>query len=308
MRCIGALLACRLMSCFAGLSCLPCIPTGSQQKLSITAKFVGEKVCHSTPSDSDHNAIVFTFKNGRQQLASLLSWNILCQYSYNEQWGFPFDGFCRRSEASADYMKRLDRTAAEVKSLVDLHNPDAILLQECAEGHEFGHGVITQHLDKILSPLGYTVLHDGEFVTAVRGDSAQIALPALQRQSGKIHAVHCEKLNCIILNVHLNWDKAGSENPGKTREDLDKLTKHLRSVYPSSHILLAGDTNRVPSGWELRQQVDPDASTIEQLGDGFGTLGYPPGPTNVRWSGEAKGSEMTYADFSLWIPPADQST
>mmetsp|Transcript_83294 Transcript_83294/g.231141 ORF Transcript_83294/g.231141 Transcript_83294/m.231141 type:complete len:131 (+) Transcript_83294:570-962(+) len=88
-----------------------------------------------------------------------------------------------------------------------------------------------------------------------------------------------------------------------SRADVELVTAQLRASYPDSHVLLAGDTNRVPDGLPPSQQTDPDAATIEQLVGGLGVLCRPPGPTNVRWSGEQKGSEMTFADFALWLPP-----
>jgi len=267
--------------------------------------FVGQRVDASIPSDSDHNAILFSFTHGQQGRVNLLSWNIGCQYGFNEQWGFPFDGFCRLSESDADYIQRLDRTVAEVKRLAESYNPEAILLQECAEPLEFAHGVIPDQLEDLLAPLGYVILHEGEFVTAVRGLPEQhmtVELPKLRRQSGKIHAVHSDKLDCILLNVHLHWDQLNSENEVSTREDLVLVITHLRTLYPASPICLAGDTNRVPVGLLPHEQTDPDAATIESLVEGLGLLSRPPGPTNVRWSGAAKGSEMTFADFALWVP------
>lgn len=264
------------------------------------ARFVGNTVEASKPSDSDHNAILFVMERCNKEPLKLLTWNILCKYGYNEQYGFPFDGFNRKFEAESDYISRLRRTAKSVRAYVESSgSPQAILLQECAEPHEFGHGVIVQELTDQLSQFGYKILHEGEFVTAtLASDAETLKLPILQRQGGKIHAVSCGQLGCVVLNVHLNWDKQGSDNESSSRKDLQAIIAHLRSSHPQSEIYLAGDTNRVPINLPRTDHV---AATIEQLTDGLGDLCFPPGPTNVRWSSDLGVSEMTYADFAMKV-------
>jgi len=184
---------------------------------------------------------------------------------------------------------------------VEAHQPHAVLLQECAEPGDFGHGFIAEQLQG-LGPLGYRLLQQGEFLTAVLGASARaVELPPLRRQAGKLHAVHSPELNSVILNAHLGWDRMGSEAAAQTRQDIEAVLAHLRELFPGAQVLLAGDTNRVPAA---APRTDPDAETIEQLADGLGQLCPPPGPTNVRWSGAERGSELTYADFALRCPAA----
>lgn len=268
------------------------------------AVFVGHCVKTSEPSDSDHNAILFVLSRSDQDQPAMriLSWNILCKYGYNEQWGFAFDGWNRRFEAASDYLLRLERTALQVTRFVDTHHPHAVFLQECAEKGEFGHGVIGQVLKEHLSPSGYTILECDEFVIAIRSASAHaLDLPTTSRQEKKIQAVYSEELAAVFLNVHLLWDhKDNNENKEATRQSLHTIVSHVRTRFPRAQIYLAGDTNRV---LDREPRTDPNASTIEELGDGLGTVIYPPGPTNVRWSGEEKGSEMTYADFAIVIAP-----
>merc|ERR1712159_838566 len=124
---------------------------------------------------------------------------------------------------------------------------------------EFGYGMLSEQVERSLSPMGYVVLHRGEFITAIRDSSAQTAvvLPELKRQTGKIHAVYFAKLNCVILNMHLSWDKINSENARLTNEDLKLIISHLRVSYPGSYVFLAGDGNRVPEGLPASQQTDP---------------------------------------------------
>eukprot|EP00930_Biecheleria_cincta_P042979 TRINITY_DN29562_c0_g1_i1.p1 TRINITY_DN29562_c0_g1~~TRINITY_DN29562_c0_g1_i1.p1 ORF type:complete len:284 (+),score=33.17 TRINITY_DN29562_c0_g1_i1:57-908(+) len=278
---------------------LPCCGSRDREDFS-RARFLGTTVDVSKPTDSDHNAILFTLGRCGKEPLKLLTWNILCKYGFNEQYGFPFDGFNRKFEGESDYTLRLQRTAKELKAHVESsESPQVILLQECAEPHEFGYGVIVQELADQLSQFGYKILHEGEFVTATLAAGAEtLVLPPLRRQSGKIHAVSCGELGCIVLNVHLNWDKQGSENERLSRTDLETIIADLRSSHPQSEIYLAGDTNRVPANLP---RTDQAAATIEQLTAGLGDLCFPPGPTNVRWSGDLGVSEMTYADFALRV-------
>eukprot|EP00929_Paragymnodinium_shiwhaense_P000681 TRINITY_DN100914_c0_g1_i1.p1 TRINITY_DN100914_c0_g1~~TRINITY_DN100914_c0_g1_i1.p1 ORF type:complete len:348 (+),score=36.18 TRINITY_DN100914_c0_g1_i1:140-1045(+) len=266
----------------------------------ITSEFLGQVCRAEVPSDSDHSAILFKFKlDEKPTEISMISWNILCQYGYNEQWGFPYDGYCRRGESNACYVARLKRTAEELGQHAKAHEPQAILLQECAEPHEYGTGVIAEEVRSQLDGLGYHVLSEGEFVTAVKAPGAvavDLQALSLERQQGKMHVVYSGDLNAVFVNVHLQWEKEGSENEKKSRAALESVLSHLKMRYPGVFIMLAGDTNRVP--FTLRR-VDKEAATIEQLVDGLGELGYPPGPTNVRWNGDEKKSEMTYADFAL---------
>lgn len=280
----------------------PCFGGGrATGAIDSNAVFVGHRIRADEPSDSDHNAILFSFGGSRRgdEAVTLLSWNILCQYGYNEEWGYPFDGFNRRVEGGSEYVSRLHRTAAEVLGLVERHRPRAILLQECAEPGEFGHGVLTALLLDCLSPHGYTVLDAGEFVTALRAGSAlTLALPALQRQAGKLHVVCCDELNVIVLNAHFLWDGAGSANEKATRLDLEAVLSSCWASRPGAQVFLAGDTNRVPQG------RPGGASTIDQLVDGLGALCRPPGPTNVCWNCDKQTSEMTYADFAIRCAPS----
>jgi len=272
-----------------------------KEKQPAQSRFVGHRCRHDVQSDSDHTPILFTFKqagpSGKDM--TLLSWNILCQYGYNEEYGFPFDGFCRRSESNLDYVKRLHRAAEEVKVHAVELDPDAILLQECAHSSEYGYGFILGSLSELLSPLGYTLLHDGEFITAVKAKSAvQLQLPVLERQDGKMHVLFSEELGCIIVNVHLQYDKDGSDDELKSRAAIEQAIAAMTEMHPGAKIFIVGDTNRVPTHVP---RVDKEAATIEQLVDGLGLLCYPPGPTNVRWNGGAKAPEMTYADFALLV-------
>jgi len=266
----------------------------------VTANFVGTRISTESPTDSDHNAIVFMLRDGEQPLLRILSWNILCQYGYNEQFGYPYDGFCRRSESNEAYLERISRTAIEVAKLAAYSCVDVVLLQECADAGEFGHDVLPKQLEHSLGPQGFSVVNEGEFLTAIRGDTAlaTVLLPKLRRQAGQIHAVHSEGLNIVLLNVHLLWDLRGSGDERSSRSDIEAVIGHVSAKYPGAHIVLAGDTNRVPAD----SMVDPEAATAEQLLGNLGLLCQPPGPTNVRWCGEEKGSELTYADLALWVP------
>mmetsp|Transcript_70183 Transcript_70183/g.227180 ORF Transcript_70183/g.227180 Transcript_70183/m.227180 type:complete len:267 (-) Transcript_70183:163-963(-) len=252
------------------------------------ALFVGQRVDAAMPSDSDHNAILFHFGRPGGEAVRLLSWNILCRYGCDELSGVPFDGFNRRSETENSYASRLLRTASEVRRHVEAHKPHAVLLQECPEPGEYGHGMIAEQLEG-LARLGYRLLQEGEFVTAVLGgDSQAVELPPFARQGGKLHAVHSAELGSLVLNVHLRWDELGSAAAAQTRGDLEAVLSHLRDRYPGAEIFLAGAAS--------------DAETIEQLTDGLGHLCHPPGPTNVHWSGHKKRSELTYADFAFRCP------
>lgn len=269
-----------------------------------SALFVGQRVAASDPSDSDHNAILFTLvgpagPDSCVRETRALSWNITCQYGFNAVYNFPFDGFNRRSEGSDEYLARLERTAAEAERLVDAHSPDVVLLQECAQPGEYADGVMDEKIQERLGRLGFTVLRHMEFVSAVRGTAKTLELPRLLRQEGKIHAVHATQLNVVFLSVHLQWDHKDSEDKEKTCSALKTAVAHVLDCCPRAQIFLIGDTNRVPGD---APRTDPGAATIEELAAGFGTIVYPPGPTNVRWSGEEKGSEMTYADFAISIP------
>lgn len=268
--------------------------------IHVTANFVGTRISTESPTDSDHNAIVFMLRDGERPLLRVLSWNVLCQYGYNEQFGYPYDGFCRRSESNEEYLDRISRTSIEVAKLAAYCCVDVVLLQECANAGEFGHDVLPKQLEQSLGPQGFTVVHEGEFLTAIRGDAAPTAvpLPKLRRQAGKIHAVHTVGLNTVLLNVHLLWDLRGSSEERSSRSDIEAVIGHVSTRFPAAHIILAGDTNRVPADSNL----DPEAATVEQLLGCLGLLCQPPGPTNVRWSGEERGSELTYADFALWVP------
>eukprot|EP00440_Ansanella_granifera_P053216 gb/GFBE01057692.1/.p1 GENE.gb/GFBE01057692.1/~~gb/GFBE01057692.1/.p1 ORF type:complete len:293 (+),score=48.33 gb/GFBE01057692.1/:1-879(+) len=278
----------------------PCCGSRWHAGVGDSSIFVGQRVCAERPSDSDHNAILFTLARDGGESLKLLTWNILCKYGYNEQWGFPFDGFNRHFESESDYLERLTRTASEIEALVEMHAPHAVLLQEGPEEDESGHGTLWQEVATRLMPHGFKVLQHGEFLTAVRGNCVSLDLPELKRQSGKIHAVHCSDLNCIILNVHFNWDKKKSENALGTRKDLEKILSFVHMVHTTAEVVLVGDTNRVLSEGPC---TDPDAEVIEQLSEGLGSLCLPPGPTNVRWSGDKGKSEMTYADFALKCYP-----
>merc|ERR1712194_330684 len=105
--------------------------------------------------------------------------------------------------------------------------------------------------------------------------------------------------NAVLLNVHLLWDhEDNDQNKLKTKESVRRLVDFAEAEYPGLNAYLVGDTNRVP---ENKPRTDIHAATIEDLASGLGTVIHPPGPTNVRWSGDAKGSELTYADFGIII-------
>lgn len=277
------------------------------------AVFVGHQLAVDRPGDSDHNAILFTFggsgEAGSPPPLKLLSWNILCKYGFNMLHGYPYDGFNRRAEADHDYMARLHRTALAIAQYVRAEAemsrsgvPQAVLLQECAEQGEVGHGYIPALLTELLRPLGFGVLlHYGEFVTALRAQAAEkvAGLPQLRRQEGRMHIVYCAELGTVFLNVHLRWDRKRAAGEELSRQDLERVLAHLRHRYPAAQIVVAGDTNRVPA--ELPEE--DLGATIEQLTDGLGRLSRPPGPTNVRWNGEQHRSEMTFADFALLAHP-----
>eukprot|EP00931_Biecheleriopsis_adriatica_P089081 TRINITY_DN63269_c0_g1_i1.p1 TRINITY_DN63269_c0_g1~~TRINITY_DN63269_c0_g1_i1.p1 ORF type:complete len:287 (+),score=53.46 TRINITY_DN63269_c0_g1_i1:37-897(+) len=275
---------------------LPCCGGRLQSNANDCAFFVGEQVVPETPSDSDHNAILFTLGRKDGAVIKILSWNILCQYGYNAEYDFPFDGFNRHFESETDYFRRLQSTAEEIQVIVDMHAPDVVLLQECAEEHEVGHSEIGRQLQERIVRRGYQVEQVGEFLTAIKARSMKaLELPRLERQKGKIHAVYSSGLNCVILNVHLAWDKAQSKSAAASQRDLKAVLLHVQKLYPEAEVFLAGDTNRVLA----YPRTDPDAEVIEDLVAGLGTLCYPPGPTNVRWNKEKGKSEMTYADFAL---------
>lgn len=264
------------------------------------AVFVGQRMDAKEPSDSDHNAILFTFAGaGSAPSMRVLSWNILCQFGYNPIYKFPFDGFNRRVEANEAYLQRLERIAAETERIVRVFDVDVVLLQECAQPREFGDGVMDQMIQERLVPLGFTVLRHIEFISAVRGAARTVELPTVPRQEGKIHAVYAERLKSVFLNVHLQWDHKDGRTKEETCAVLQTVCGRVRARCPGSPIFLVGDTNRVPL---KAPRTDPGAATIEHLAAHLGEIVYPPGPTNVRWSGEEKGSEMTYADFAITIP------
>eukprot|EP00928_Gymnodinium_smaydae_P042949 TRINITY_DN2887_c0_g1_i1.p1 TRINITY_DN2887_c0_g1~~TRINITY_DN2887_c0_g1_i1.p1 ORF type:complete len:326 (-),score=47.05 TRINITY_DN2887_c0_g1_i1:97-1014(-) len=305
---MGAALPCSRDPC-AGLA--PLLRRGSRAQTSTKADFVGQRVSAERPSDSDHNALVFTFGEFRLggETLRILCWNILCRFGYNAEYDFPFDGFNRRFEADEAYEARLRRIAAEVRDHCEAWRPQGVVLQECPEPGEFGYAGWVDHLTKCLKPLGYTVLFEGEFVTAMRPTPSTavmpVPLPVLRRQSGKLHAVRIGSPadiagGLVLLNVHLNWDKDGSAQAGMTKQDVRNAARLCANRYPGARVLLAGDTNRVLAGAE---RTDPIAATIEDLASGLGKLIRPPGPTNVRWNGAARKSEMTYADFALLFDP-----
>ncbi|CAJ1437717.1 unnamed protein product [Effrenium voratum] len=178
--------------------------------------------------------------------------------------------------------------SSKIKSYAKTIQPQAVLLQECANESEFGHDIMP-HLLQPMIQWGYKILQEGEFITALRDTSAvSLALPRLSRQQGKILAVRSDSLNMVLLNVHLRYDQIDSDASRQTRSDLEK------DKYPGSAIFFAGDTNRVPR----HHRLDPCAEVIEQLIDELGLLCMPSGPTNVCWNGTSEASQLTYADFA----------
>mmetsp|Transcript_2272 Transcript_2272/g.4137 ORF Transcript_2272/g.4137 Transcript_2272/m.4137 type:complete len:286 (+) Transcript_2272:28-885(+) len=272
-----------------------------QSKKEHIGIFLGEVLLPDVPSDSDHNALLWTMQRVRRETLRIVSWNILCQFGCNEQFGFCYCGYNRKFEAESDYLKRLERIARKVQLFAANHQPQAVLLQECAEPGKFGHGVMFQLLSQHLAPLGFQLFQEAEFVTAVRGSGQVVKLPPLQRQSEKFHAVKSEELACFIVNTHLRFDLRNSQSSAETREDLMTVLLHLQKERPNFEIFFAGDTNRVP---EANASVHAEAEIIEQLASDLGVLAHPPGPTNVRYLKEKSKSEMTYADYALSCPPA----
>ncbi|CAE7655632.1 unnamed protein product [Symbiodinium pilosum] len=244
-------------------------------------EFIGDIVNPSTPSAG----------------VVVVSWNVLCKFGFNERFGFPYDGFNRRFESEADYLERLQRVADRIKGFAESHQPDVILIQENANAckGEFG----SDALPRMLLPLQdkhYQILQDGEFLSLVRERSKKaftLDLPPLHRMQGKVHAVRCPDLNVVILNVHLAFDKRGSENSKLNRQDLEAIRRFCNESYPGTSIILAGDTNRVSE----QDRLDELAEVIEQLIDGLGILYMPPSPTNIRYDCKTGKSEFTYADF-----------
>ncbi|CAE7724709.1 unnamed protein product [Symbiodinium sp. CCMP2592] len=259
-------------------------------------EFIGELVDPKRASDSDHNALLCRLEQPGGSLV-LVSWNILCKFGFNERWGFPYDGFNRRSESEAAYLERLARISDNVKAFSRAHEPDVILIQENANvwRNEFGHEALPQMLAS-LQEQDYLIFQEGEFVTVVRDRSREafpIALPRLSRMKSKVHAVRVPALNAVILNVHLTFDGYDTRESKQTRKDLEGIVAFCKEQYRGTSIILAGDTNRVPQ----EDRLDGAAEVIEQLIDGLGILYMPPGPTNVRYNCDKDTTEYTYADF-----------
>jgi hypothetical protein len=228
------------------------------------------------------------------------------------QWGFCYDGFGRRVESDLDYLLRLDRTAAEIDRLVKTHRPQAVVLQESSawflrgETESVGKGKMYELLQSSLPPLGYTVTTSGEFITAVFGETKPEVVDlssGLPRQGAKMHIVHSTELKIALLNVHLAYDMHGTENEATTKSELQTVVSCIHERFPTSSLILVGDTNRVPE--EQREQVDPGAATIEQLAEGVGSVLMPPGHTNVKHhKGTDSDCSPTYADFAICIRAA----
>jgi hypothetical protein len=189
-----------------------------------------------------------------------------------------------------------------------MHRPQVVMLQECyfrGAAESVGKGKMFQLLQTFLSPLGYTVTESGEFITAVfaKNKLEVVTLPLLRRQGPKMFLVHSDELKTALLNVHLAYDGHGSENEVATRKELQTLIECIRTQFPSSRLIVAGDTNRVPA--KLREEVDECAATIEQLADGLGVLLMPPGHTNVKHhKGTDSDCSPTYADYAINIQAA----
>eukprot|EP00929_Paragymnodinium_shiwhaense_P121427 TRINITY_DN93657_c0_g1_i1.p1 TRINITY_DN93657_c0_g1~~TRINITY_DN93657_c0_g1_i1.p1 ORF type:complete len:346 (-),score=30.59 TRINITY_DN93657_c0_g1_i1:170-1060(-) len=279
---------------------LPAAKPSHTQASNISSTFLGEVCDVGVPGDSDHNTLLFKFtvdQTPRELL--VVSWNIAFQYGYNAQRGYYNNGYGIRNESNDEYISRLRRISKQVRTHAEMYEPQAIFLQECADSYKFGFGELAKEAKRHLGGLGYHIHSDGEFLTAVKASSVVVQLPALERQQGKLYVVYSEALDAVFVNVHLLWDRQGSESEKKSREAVETVLSHLRTEYPDAAILLAGDTNRVPGALP---RADKDAATIEQLVDGLGELCHPPGPTNVRWNDEVGTSEMTYADFALLAP------
>ena len=49
------------------------------------ASFIGHRIDHLKPSDSDHNAILFDCQGDGFKSIAIVCWNILCQYGFDAQ-------------------------------------------------------------------------------------------------------------------------------------------------------------------------------------------------------------------------------
>jgi hypothetical protein len=77
-----------------------------------------------------------------------------------------------------------------------------------------------------------------------------------------------------------------------------RVVRHLRERFPGVPIFFAGDTNCRPSS---AAPADERGSRIEDVVGDLGTIVAPPGPTNLRWNKEQNESEMTFADFGVYL-------
>lgn len=262
-------------------------PSARTAASSATARFVDGPDRHvetgrTHGADSDHRPVVFTVGG-----VAVLSWNVAFQYAARKGGGVN-NGFGRTSESADAYAARLRRTGARVERMVRAEAPPVVVLQEA--GRAGAPATLARDLARRLGPLGYAVTSAGELVTATKGASTRLALPAdLARQGGTMDALRLEARGAappvVVVNAHWRFD-ATDDDARATASDVRAVVAALRRQAPGAPIVFVGDVNR-------------DAAALAHVAGALADVVPPPGPTNLRWNADRARAEPTYADAAF---------
>jgi endonuclease/exonuclease/phosphatase family metal-dependent hydrolase len=202
---------------------------------------------------------------------SLLSWNILCQMTFNQEWQDFNNGFGASDEHDAHYQHRMDHIAHQIKETVNQHHIPIICLQECPDNdllrrtfHRQLENYDARYFNNENEHYYLMTLFDNYRYMINRILTDEISnVPATDGLKGRILPLVLIDMHTyqtiLVVNVHANF----------TKEILADLLNiyHCAQQLKINHVTFIGDFNRdlVTHSDERSKHDIADAVSSNQL-------------------------------------------